>query len=59
MRIDFFMFVLALLLILAMGLTLLFGEKTARHGYGLNTKTELNSCTVEFADYDCTARTKA
>ena len=35
MRIDLFMVALAIILITAMALTLLFGKERGRHGYGL------------------------
>ena len=35
MRIDIFMIVLAIILITAMALTLLFAKKRGRHGYGV------------------------
>ena len=35
MRIDIFMVVLAIILIAAMALTLLFGKERGRHGYGV------------------------
>ena len=43
MRVDILMLILAMILIAAMTLTLLFGKERSRHGYGVTGKPAVQS----------------
>ena len=43
MRIDILMIILAIILVVAMALTLLYGKERSRHGYGAANKLNVES----------------